>query len=70
MDLEHKDAKSLAIRIGIALSAGTFSIIPVAYGAPSGGKVEAGNAAIVKAANGVISPVLRKITLSAGRIFQ
>lgn len=53
MDLEHKDAKSLAIRIGIALSAGMFSIIPVAYGAPSGGKVEAGNAAIVKAANGV-----------------
>lgn len=48
MDREHKDAKSLAIRIGIALSAGMFSIIPVAYGAPNGGKVEAGNAAIVK----------------------
>lgn len=48
MDREHKDAKSLAIRIGIALSAGMFSIIPVAYGAPSGGKVEAGSAAIVK----------------------
>lgn len=48
MDREHKDAKSLAIRIGIALSAGMFSIIPVAYGAPSGGKVEVGNAAIVK----------------------
>lgn len=53
MDREHKDAKSLAIRIGIALSAGMFSIIPVAYGAPSGGEVKAGNAAIVKAANGV-----------------
>lgn len=48
MDREHKDAKSLAIRIGIALSAGMFSIIPVAYGAPSGGEVKAGNAAIVK----------------------
>lgn len=53
MDREHKDAKSLAIRIGIALSAGMFSIIPVAYGAPSGGKVEAGNAAIVNAAKEV-----------------
>lgn len=53
MDREHKDAKSLAISIGIALSAGMFSIIPVAYGAPSGGKVEAGHAAIVKAANEV-----------------
>lgn len=53
MDREHKDAKSLAIRIGIALSAGMFSIIPVAYGAPSGGKVEAGHAAIVKAAKEV-----------------
>lgn len=49
MDQEHKDAKSLAISIGIALSAGMFSIIPVAYGAPSGGKVEAGNVAIVDA---------------------
>mgnify|MGYP004566534773 CR=1 FL=1 len=49
MDREHKDAKSLAISIGIALSAGMFSIIPVAYGAPSGGKVEAGNVAIVDA---------------------
>lgn len=48
MDREHKDAKSLAISIGIALSAGMFSIIPVAYGAPSGGEVKAGNAAIVK----------------------
>ena len=53
MDREHKDAKSLAIRIGIALSAGMFSIIPVAYGAPSGGKVEAGNVDIVKAAKEV-----------------
>ena len=53
MDREHKDAKSLAIRIGIALSAGMFSIIPVAYGAPSGGKVEAGSAAIVNAAKEV-----------------
>lgn len=53
MDREHKDAKSLAIRIGIALSAGMFSIIPVAYGAPSGGKVEAGSAAIVNAAKAV-----------------
>lgn len=53
MDREHKDAKSLAIRIGIALSAGMFSIIPVAYGAPSGGKVEAGHAAIVNAAKEV-----------------
>ena len=53
MDREHKDAKSLAIRIGIALSAGMFSIIPVAYGAPSGGKVEAGIAAIVNAAKEV-----------------
>ncbi len=53
MDREHKDAKSLAIRIGIALSAGMFSIIPVAYGAPSGGEVKAGNVAIVKAANEV-----------------
>ena len=53
MDREHKDAKSLAISIGIALSAGMFSIIPVAYGAPSGGKVEAGNAAIVNAAKEV-----------------
>lgn len=53
MDREHKDAKSLAIRIGIALSAGMFSIIPVAYGAPSGGKVEAGNVDIVNAAKEV-----------------
>ena len=53
MDREHKDAKSLAIRIGIALSAGMFSIIPVAYGAPSGGEVKAGNAAIVNAAKEV-----------------
>ena len=53
MDREHKDAKSLAIRIGIALSAGMFSIIPVAYGAPSGGKVEAGSAAILNAAKEV-----------------
>lgn len=53
MDREHKDAKSLAIRIGIALSAGMFSIIPVVYGAPSGGKVEAGSAAIVNAAKEV-----------------
>ena len=53
MDREHKDAKSLAISIGIALSAGMFSIIPVAYGAPSGGEVKAGNVAIVKAANEV-----------------
>ena len=53
MDREHKDAKSLAIRIGIALSAGMFSIIPVAYGAPSGGKVEAGNIDIVNAAKEV-----------------
>ena len=48
MDREHKDAKSLAISIGIALSAGMFSIIPVAYGAPSGGEVKAGHADIVK----------------------
>lgn len=53
MDREHKDAKSLAISIGIALSAGMFSIIPVAYGAPSGGEVKAGNAAIVNAAKEV-----------------
>lgn len=53
MDREHKDAKSLAIRIGIALSAGMFSIIPVAYGAPSGGKVEAGIVDIVNAAKEV-----------------
>lgn len=53
MDREHKDAKSLAIRIGIALSAGMFSIIPVAYGAPSGGKVEAGKVDIVNAAKEV-----------------
>lgn len=53
MDREHKDAKSLAIRIGIALSAGMFSIIPVAYGAPSGGKVEAGHVDIVNAAKEV-----------------
>ena len=53
MDREHKDAKRLAISIGIALSAGMFSIIPVAYGAPSGGKVEAGSAAIVNAAKEV-----------------
>lgn len=53
MDQEHKDAKSLAISIGIALSAGMFSIIPVAYGAPSGGEVKAGNVDIVKAAKEV-----------------
>ena len=55
MDREHKDAKSLAIRIGIALSAGMFSIIPVAYGAPSGGKVEAGHVDIVNAAVDIVN---------------
>lgn len=49
MDREHKDAKDLAIRVSVALSAGMFSIIPAAYGAPSGGEVKAGQATIVNA---------------------
>ena len=49
MDREYKDAKGLTIRVGIALSAGMFSIIPVAYGAPSGGEVKAGQVTIVNA---------------------
>ena len=49
-----KEMKQIALRVSIALAAGMFSIVPVAYGAPTGGKVTTGGASIVytDAANG------------------
>ncbi|WP_028129566.1 YDG domain-containing protein [Selenomonas sp. AE3005] len=46
--------QKIAIAVGIALSAGMFSIVPVAYGAPVGGTVTTGGADIAysDAANG------------------
>lgn len=46
--------QKIAIAVGIALSAGMFSIVPVAYGAPVGGTVTTGGASIAysDAANG------------------
>ena len=48
---QDKTKERLAIRVSIALTAGMFSIMPVACGAPSGGHVQSGGANITDTKN-------------------
>lgn len=61
-----KDIQRLALQVSIALAAGMFSIVPVAYGAPVGESVVKGGAEVTRtvAASGVTGAVDTKISSS------